>query len=134
MKKPQSHAAIQHAAVLLAMALGLSLSGCSNSPSGPPHDVVKLNYVRWMFFNPDNYNLTRAEEKRELPKFYEQTKNYLRVQSCQRSQPGTWSCFVYMKGVGTAKGKVIHRDIIVLNHEGSHWTLNRSLSHEASQG
>jgi hypothetical protein len=134
MKKFHSRAAIQHAVVLLTMALGLSLAGCSSSPSGPPHSVVKLNYIRWMFFNPDNYNITRAQENRDLSKFYKEGKKYIGVQSCKRSQPGTWSCFVYMMGVGGAKGKVIHRDVVVLNHEGSQWTLNRALSHEADQG
>ncbi len=50
----------------------------------------------------------------------------LKVQSCQRKEAGTWTCFAYLVG---NKGHIRDRSIVGLNHEGSQWTLDRSLTH-----
>jgi hypothetical protein len=114
---------------LLALTAVSMLSGCGSSHSGPPTKAVKEAYIKFLFFHDvsTHYMLSTS-----LFKKLWKVHDGLVVQSCKpASEPSMWTCLVYQKGRGSAKGRPVDRDFITLEHADHEWTLNRSMSREA---
>lgn len=115
MKNLQLSAAMQRVAGLFALCLGLSLAGCSSSPSGPSKTDVLKGVAQEVAAQEGDWkgDYTKAKDL-----YVKKFGPYTRLQKCVKTGVETWSCNFYFLNTS---GQPASDESIKLRHVGSKW-------------